>query len=672
MKSSVIILFVIIFFQNVNSQEKFIKMPPLFTDNMVLQQKTNVNFWGKANPGEKVVIKSSYGQIAKAIVQNDSLWNAKLKTPKAGGPYEITVQIGDTAIVYKNVLIGEVWVCSGQSNMEMPLNGFSPRDTIAGAIEAIKNSTNSNIRFYSVARAYSNQTEFDCNGTWVESSPETADKFSATAYFFGKKLYDDLKVPIGLINSSWGGTPVESWISNKSLANIEEYKSVLKKINDSGNDFTKVKQWLTQFPVIDLSKKDVAHRWEGLDFNDNKCPQPNYDDSKWPVMNVPALFETVIGNFDGAVWFRKKIEIPSAWLNKDLVVELGPIDDMDITYFNGEKIGAYESEGFWQAERIYSVPKELVKDTNITIAVRVIDNQGGGGLYGTKDKLKIHLKDDAGNISLAGDWKYLPVAEYSNLKFYVFGPKDEVYLTKPKLSIDISAYTPTTLYNGMIAPLIPYSIKGAIWYQGEANTGNPEAYKMLFPLMIKNWREDWKEGNFPFYYVQIAPYEYGQNTQSERLREAQLVSLSVPKTGMAVTMDIGNPSNIHPTDKKDVGERLAFWALTKDYNKKYVYSGPVYKSMKIKNGKIILSFDFVDGGLIIKERNDENNFTIAGDDKIFRKAKVKIDGNKLIIDNPEISQPKAVRYAWGNILEGTLFNKKSLPASSFRTDNWEN
>jgi sialate O-acetylesterase len=671
MKPIVVVLFVIIFFQNVISQGKFIKMPPLFTDNMVLQQKTSVNFWGKANPGEQVIIKSSYGQTAKTIVPGDSLWNAKLKTPKAGGPYEITIRIGDSTITYKNVMVGEVWLCSGQSNMEMPLSGFSAKDTIAGASEEIRNAANPNIRYFSVVRAYSNQPEFDCNGSWVESSPETAAKFSATAYFFGKKLYEDLKVPIGLINSSWGGTPVESWTSRKYLANVEEFKSVLKKIDESGSDFKKAKQWLEQYPVIDVSMKSNEHKWEGLDFNDAQCALPDYDDSRWPEMKLPALFETVLGNLDGTVWFRKKIEIPSTWLNKDLVVELGPIDDMDITYFNGEKIGAIESEGNWQTERIYSVPKELVKDTNVTIAVRVVDNQGGGGLYGEKEKLKIHLKDSSENISLAGDWKYLPVAEYVNSKFYVFGPKDEVYFTKPKLSIDISAYTPTTLYNGMIAPLLPYSIKGVIWYQGEANTGNPEAYKTLFPLMIKNWREDWKEGNFPFYYVQIAPYEYGQQTPSEKLREAQLFSLSVPKTGMAVTMDIGNPANIHPADKKDVGERLAFWALTKDYHKNYVYSGPIYKSMKIKNGKIILSFDYMDGGLVIKDKNGENNFSIAGEDKVFKKANVKIEGNKLIIDNPEITKPIAVRYAWSNIAEGTLFNKKGLPASSFRTDNWE-
>ena len=672
MKSIILFLTALIFSGVINGQEKFIRMPAIFSDNMVLQQNTKVNFWGQALPGEKVFVKTSFGQKAQTVVSKDSLWNVKIKSPKAGGPYEINIQVGDSNIVYRNVMIGEVWLCSGQSNMEMPLTGWPPKDTILNSAEEIRNAQNTDIRFFSVARAFSNQPEFDCIGSWAECSPETAAMFSATAYFFGKKLYSELKVPIGLINSSWGGTAVESWISEKYLSSIEEYKPVLNKIDSSGSEIKKVREWLSEFPVIDVSKKDAQHKWEGLDFNDADCSLPSYDDSKWPEMKIPALFETVLGNFDGAVWFRKKIEIPADWLNKDLVIELGPIDDMDITFINGERIGGYESEGFWQTDRIYSIPKELVKDTNVTIAVRVVDNQGGGGLWGVKEKLKIHLKDSVESIPLYGEWKYLPVAEYVNSKFYVFGPKDEVYLTKPKLSFDISAYIPTTLFNGMIAPLIPYTIKGVIWYQGEANTDHPEKYQNLFSLMIKNWRDDWKEGNFPFYYVQIAPYEYGEQTKSERLREAQLFTLSVPNTGMAVTLDIGNPVNIHPAYKMDVGNRLAFWALAKNYHKNIYYSGPLYKSMKIVKDKIILSFKYADGGLLIKDKNGETNFLIAGDNKVFKKANVEVKGKTLVVYNPEILKPVAVRYAWSNTSEATLFNKKDLPASSFRTDDWDN
>jgi sialate O-acetylesterase len=223
----------------------------------------------------------------------------------------------------------------------------------------------------------------------------------------------------------------------------------------------------------------------------------------------------------------------------------------------------------------------------------------------------------------------------------------------------------------MIAPLIPYTIKGSIWYQGEANVGRDSLYKIVFPTMINNWRDDWKNGDFPFYFVQIAPWQYGAGSNSQKIREAQFLSLSTPKTGMAVTLDIGSPKTIHPSNKKDVGERLALWALAKDYNKKVVYSGPSYKSMKVENEKIILTFEHVDGGLAINTKDGENNFLIAGEDKIFKKADVRIDGKKLIVSSPNVQSPAAVRYGWSDYVDASLFNKAGLPASSFRTDDWK-
>lgn len=665
-----LILFSITYAQTEKKNQ--IEMPAIFSDNMVLQQKSIVPIWGKSLPNTKVKVTTTWKQTAQTVADENGNWMTKIKTPKAGGPYEMKIQFEDSVIVFKNILIGEVWLCSGQSNMEMPLTGWPPRDTIWGASKEIPNSTNPNIRLFTVTRALSDKPEFNCNGTWVESNPETAARFSATAYFFGKKLYEELKVPIGLINSSWGGTPVEAWISGKYISQVDQYKNITEQLSKSKDEIAKLFEWLNSKPIIDVSKKDASARWQNLDFQDSLCSKVDFDDSRWKEMNLPTNWErTEVGNFDGVVWFRKKIEIPESWLNKDLILELGPIDDMDIAYVNGIKVGSHETEGYWQTDRIYSIPAEIVKEKNLTIAVCVVDNQGGGGIWGAPEKMKIHPKDADEIISLAGNWKYLPVAEYTNGKFFVFGVANEEYNNRPKLTVDFSSNTPTTLYNGMVAPLIPYRIKGVIWYQGESNTNNPELYKTLFPLMIKNWREDWKEGNFPFYYVQIAPYNYGDLTQSQKLREAQLQTLSVPKTGMAVTLDIGNPENIHPGNKKDVGERLALWALAKDYNKKVVYSGPIYKSMKIVNDKIELTFDYADGGLIIKERNGENNFLIAGEDKVFKKAEVKVIGKKLIVSNPEIKNPVAVRYCWDNISEATLFNKAGLPASSFRTDNWE-
>jgi sialate O-acetylesterase len=317
-------------------------------------------------------------------------------------------------------------------------------------------------------------------------------------------------------------------------------------------------------------------------------------------MKLPTYWEAdSIGEFDGIVWFRKNIIIPQSWIDKELVLELGPVDDMDRTFVNGVRVGGMEQVGYWSTPRIYTIAKEIVKDSSLTIAVRVLDNGGGGGIWGNGVKMKIHPKDSDESISLAGDWKYLPVAEYISNKFYVYKIEGEEFYSRPKIPIGISENTPTMLYNGMIAPLIPYGIKGAIWYQGESNSGKPDNYYELLPLLIKNWREDWGEGNFPFYYVQIAPFIYDPNTRSQVIRDAQFKTLTVPNTGMAVTLDIGEVNNIHPADKQDVGKRLALWALAKSYNKKLVYSGPIYKSMKIRKNKIVLSFDQTGKGLVL-------------------------------------------------------------------------
>jgi sialate O-acetylesterase len=654
-----------------NIQKKIIEIPSIISDNMVLQQRSNVPLWGKAKPQEKILVRGSWGASSQAIVQNDSLWQIKLKTPKAGGPYEVSILIGDSTIVYKNVLIGEVWLCSGQSNMEMPLQGWPPRDTISYSKQEIKNAMNPNIRFFTVTRTYSESPNFNCIGSWSESNPETAANFSAIAFFFGKKLYNDLKIPIGLINSSWGGTRVEAWASKKYLQSFDEYKEAIDKLESCGPQIAKLNAWIKSHPVIDVTDKDILTRYKDLNFLDNECSLQEFNDSKWMNMSLPIYWEkTEMGNFDGTVWFRKKIKIDKTWLNKELILELGAIDDMDLTFVNGKKVGGIEEVGFWQANRIYTIPAELVKDSILTIAVRVIDNGGGGGIWGNFPMI-LHPKEIDEKISISGDWKYLPVAEYIAGKFYIFGSKNEEYFNRPKLPMDVSENTPTSLYNGMIAPLIPYTIKGAIWYQGESNVGEADLYKIVFPIMIKNWRDDWKQGNFPFYFVQLAPWEYGDKSYSQNLREAQFLTLSTPKTGMAVTLDVGSPKSIHPSNKKDVGDRLALWALAKDYNKHVVYSGPLYKSMKVKNGKIILTFDQVGGGLVMDAKNGENNFLIAGEDKIFRKADVIIEGKKLVVSSQEVTSPIAVRYGWSNYVVASLFNKAGLPASSFRTDDWK-
>ncbi len=672
----IIILFTLVSIIKPQSIEnKLIEMPAIFSDNMVLQQNTNVSFWGKADPGENVSVSSSWEETANTKVNEDSIWQTKLKTGKAGGPYEVTIQIGDSTIKYQNVMLGEVWLCSGQSNMEMPLEGWPPQAMVQNYAEEIKEANYPEIRLFTVSRAVSNKPEFNCAGTWSECNPKIVANFSASAYFFGRELYKKLNVPIGLVVSSWGGTKIQSWISRKYLNQLDEYKPIIGKIDSAGPIIEKLNSWIQTHPTIDVGEKNPNERWENLDFYDSICSRTNFDDGAWKTMGLPTLWEaTEVGDFDGVVWFRKKIEIPQNWINKNLTLNLGPIDDMDRSYVNGVLVGSTEEQGYYNTPRIYSIPAELVTDSVLTIAVRVLDNGGGGGLWGNRTEMEIHLQTDTTKkISLSGSWKYLPVAEYANNKFYIYKVRGEEFYSRPKSTITIGPNTPTMLYNGMISPIIPYAIKGAIWYQGESNSDYPfdyNNYKVLFPLMIKNWRADWEEGNFPFYYVQIAPFAYGIKSKSYVIREAQLLTLSVPNTGMAVTLDIGNVDNIHPADKQDVGKRLALWALAKNYGEDVVYSGPLYRAMKIEGNKIILSFDHADGGLVLKEINGKNNFEVAGTDSNFVNAEVRVDGDNLVISNSKLKNPIAVRYAWSNTAEATLFNKAGLPASTFKTYDW--
>jgi sialate O-acetylesterase len=654
------------------SQQALFRIAPLFTDAMVLQQRSATPIWGRGTPGTMIKVQASWRASASTLVGPDSTWILKVRTPKAGGPYQVTIMHDDTTLVLKNVLVGEVWLCSGQSNMEMPLAGWPPSDTVLNSAQEIEHSNIFNVRLFAVGRAFSAVPEFACEGTWTESSSATSRDFSATAYFFGKKLYETLHVPIGLIRSCWGGTRIESWIDAHYLSQIPAYDTSIRQIRASADGQRQILSWLHQYPVVDMRSRKGEARWTGLSFQDTECANRSYNDSSWLGMKLPMYWErTSVGEFDGVVWFRKQVTVPVSWLRKALVLELGPVDDIDVTYVNGVKVGGHEAEGQWNVNRVYDVSAELIDSTIVQIAVRVIDYQGGGGFYGDPKSMVLHPKETGESIQLAGNWKYVPVAEYLNNTLYVFGPSGQQYETRPHLPIDLSANTPTALYNAMISPLVPYSIRGVIWYQGESNTDNPKLYGKLFPLMIENWRSNFKVGEFPFYFAQIAPWNYGPSSHSELLREAQTATLDVKNTGMAVLLDVGNPTNIHPANKPAVGERLALWALAKTYKENVAYSGPIFKSArKVKEG-IEVSFRYADKGLVLIGGTRGNGFQIAGADHVFRSANVVVRGSKLLVSNPDVPKPEAVRYAFSNTPDATLFNTDGLPASSFRTDSWE-
>jgi sialate O-acetylesterase len=657
--------------QSARASEQSFRLASPFSDNMVLQQKSAAPFWGRGTPGSHVVLRASWRSEASALVDSDGTWRLSIRTPSAGGPYTVDVHHGDSLLTIHNVLVGEVWLCSGQSNMEMPLEGWPP-DSILRSSEEISNSLVPGIRLYSVKRAYAPEPESRCEGTWEECSPATSHGFSAAAYFFGRRLHEVLHVPIGLINATWGGTPVQAWTQGSFLARVPEFDTTLQKIRLAGDGIRMLQRWLETFPVINVNGRERGSRWQNLDFQDQECASAAYADSTWHLMRLPTLWEkTPIGEFDGTIWFRKSVTIPSAWLHRDLILELGPVDDMDVTCVNGHSVGRHETEGYWKVDRIYRVPKDIVDTTLLCVAVRVVDNGGGGGIYGEEKSMSIHPDGQDERVSLAGDWKFLPVAEYRGSRFYVFGARGEKFYGRPVLPLDFSPYTPTALYNGMIAPLVPFPLAGVIWYQGESNVSAPALYSKLFPLMIENWRSAFRSDRLPFYFVQIAPFEYGPASASQFLRESQTGALRLPNTGMAVTLDIGNPSNIHPANKQEVGRRLALWALAKNYGMKLVYSGPLYRSGRVFKDRIELSFDNAGKGLVVTQTERGNGFQIAGEDRVFRDAEVSVKNNRLVVSHPAVKNPRAVRYAFTNSSRATFFNSEGLPAPSFRTDGWD-
>jgi sialate O-acetylesterase len=481
-------------------------------------------------------------------------------------------------------------------------------------------------------------------------SPATAGDFSAVAYFFGRELYNKLKVPIGLLNTSWGGTIVETWTSRKAFENSDEFKNMIAGMPSLNLDsLAKVKTKATRERIEALQgslNNSDADAWK----------DEGTDGSKWPQMTIPNLWESQqIGDLDGIVWFRKTINISSGDAGKSATLFLSMIDDNDITYVNGVKVG--NTDGY-NVKRVYDIPAGVLKEGKNVIAVRVDDTGGGGGIYGDSADVKLVLENKA--IPLSGTWNF----------------KVEK-ITGGSSSIGPNSY-PTLLFNAMVNPLIPYAMQGVIWYQGESNAGRAYQYSKAFPLMINDWRSRWGEGDFPFYFVQLASFNAANGNSNNgstwaELRESQTKTLSLPNTGMSVTTDIGNPTDIHPKDKQDVGKRLAAIAFHNVYGENNVYSGPMYQSMKVEGNKIRISFTHTGSGLTVKDKYGYiKGFEIAGANKKFHYAKAHIDGNDVVVYADEVINPVAVRYGWADDAgDDNLFNKEGFPASPFRTDDWK-
>jgi len=633
----------------------FIETPELFTDHMVLQQNADVKIWGKSDPGAEITITGSWGEQVSCTTNKAGEWMAELPTTEYGGPYVLSITSGDITKTFNDVLLGEVWICSGQSNMEMPVIGNWAH--LNNAEEEAANANYPDIRLFTVQRniAFSPIDTISTAG-WEKCDPNTIKNFSATAYFFGRELHQKLTIPIGLIHSSWGGTVAEAWTSKNSLLALGDFDASMEQISKMEGSLESLEAKFeadTKQMNLEIKKADI-----GLNGDEALFAAEDLDDSDWTKIDLPGMWEaTSLGNYDGSTWFRKEINLSPAMAKSKLTLQYGAPDDYDEAWFNGVKVGENKT---WAELRSYEIPADLAKAGKNVITIRVYDNTGGGGFMGETKDFQL-ISDNGTSLPIAKNWLAKKGFDFKDIQTI------PVSITDPN--------QPTVLFNGMIHPLLPYTIKGAIWYQGESNSGRAFQYRKLFQTMITDWRKQWNQGDFPFYFVQLANYQ-PRNEQPvddtwAELREAQTMALSLPNTGMAVTIDIGNPLDIHPGNKQDVGRRLALNALAKTYEKEVAYSGPMYKSMEVKNNTIEISFTNIDGELKISEGKKVEGFAIAGADKKFVWANAKIVGDKVVVLSPKIKNPVAVRYAWSSNPLCNLIDSSELPASPFRTDSWK-
>lgn len=620
-----------------------LRLPRLVTDGMVLQRDIPVKIWGWANAGEKVTLHFNHKAYYTTTAE-DGKWQLSLQPTKAGGPYTMDITAGNT-ITLNNILMGDVWVCSGQSNMDLPMARVAWKYP-----EEIATANNPQIRQFLISTRYNFQgpQEDLPGGNWDSVTKESIGRFTAVGYFFAKSLYEKYHIPIGLIKTSVGGSPAEAWLSADALQAFPAYLNVAQKWKD--DDL--VKQTIKRDRETDVNWYYKVWQGDAGIQESTRWYEATYDDSQWVPMNIPGFWdEQGYQNIYGVMWFRKTIDVPSSMTGKPAKLLLGTMINRDSVYINGNFIG---TTGYQYPPRRYEVPAGILKPGKNTITIRLFNSSGRGGFTKDKDYLLATAGD---TIRLTGDWKY-----------------KKGFSTEPMAGSTTFQYQPGGLFNGMIAPILNYNIKGVIWYQGEANTSRAKEYQQLFPAMINNWRQQWKQGVFPFLYVQLANFMETKPQPSKsnwaELREAQLKSLSVPNTAMAVIIDAGEWNDIHPLNKKVVGERLALGAQRLAYgNKKLVYAGPIYQSMLVEGNKIRLKFAHTGSGLVSKGSKTLQQFAIAGADKNFVWANAIIKGKEVIVWSDSVPHPTAVRYAWADNPEGAnLYNKEGLPASPFRTD----
>jgi len=636
------------------------RLASLFCNHAILQRDIPIPVWGWCAPRSRVRVTLA-GRTAETFAGDDGKFVLRLPPMPAGGPHVLeALQVGAGRAEAQDVWVGEVWLASGQSNMQW---------TVAPTGETIDKAI-PGIRMFSVPNVALPGRQAHVEGVWKTATPEAVQNFSAVAFHFARRLHDELKVPVGIIASSWGGTRVEAWTSREALmqqpatcAEMQSYEATFHSpafFSRLGSDDARTASVVAgqvRGLRTDPGNEGFGRGWARADL----------DDAAWPNMTLPSTWQANRLAFSGALWFRREISAPADWQGKDLLLCVGAVDKHDVTYFNGEQVGATGTdldESHWNKPREYRVPARLVKPGKNVIAVRAFSFVYHGGLIGPANKMSVApVSGNATPIPLEGPWRYAVEHDFG-----------KVYLPGAAPYGPGNPNTPAILFDNQVAPLAPYALRGAIWYQGESNVGNASQYRELMVGMIRDWRRTWGQGDFPFLMVQLANYqaasEYQRDSQWALLRESQLQSVNEPGVGMAVIIDIGEANDIHPRNKRDVGYRLAQWALYETYERASVASGPLCSGMTIEGDRIRVRFRNSGKGLVAKG-GALKTFAIAGSDKMFFLAEAVIDGNSVVVRHPDVMYPVAVRYAWADNPEGcNLYNVEGLPASPFRTDVW--
>ncbi|NUM55005.1 MAG: 9-O-acetylesterase [Candidatus Hydrogenedentes bacterium] len=634
-------------------------LPALFSDGMVLQQGKPVAIWGKAAPGTRVRV-SMEGRRSKAMANEAGRWQLYLESLDAGGPYALEVRAGRTRKVIRDVLVGEVWLCSGQSNMAMSMQP-GPR-AVLNVEQELAAANYPTIRLFDVPRTTKFAPQDDCPGAaWQVCTPETVKAFSAVGYFFGRDTQRELNVPIGLINASRGASPAEAWTSKSALRALADWGPVIDLMPKliaasaaSGQEFEqKSGQWFADLDSLDLGYADGKAIWA----------DPEFDARDWSTLTTPGVWEDQgFPNLDGFAWYRKEIELPESWAKHPLRLHLTGLNDSDRTWFNGEVIGQGEGAG---NRHEYAVPAHLVRAGRNVIAVRVYDMGNVGGFVGAATDLHLDLEGApaSDSVSLAGDWRFKPGMDLAT------APAKPV----PPVYVETNHRLPSVLFNGMIAPLVPYGLRGVLWYQGESNASRARQYRTLFPALINDWRAAFRQGDLPFLFVQLASYgaqTSDANAQSPfaELRDAQAHASHAPNTGMAVTIDIGDAENIHPRNKQDVGKRLALLALKQVYAQNVAANGPSIRDASVTGSVVHVRFDHTDGGLSTSDGAPPRGFAVAGIDNIFHWADARIENNLVVLTCAHVAEPRYVRYAWADNPDCNLRNAAGLPCAPFQIE----